>query len=147
MNALRALSPAALLFASASAASAQVVATLIAIQGDPAAGSTISTVNAPFIDNAGGVGFVASLADSRRAIMRSTGTAPATVSWDSSLALPSVLTGGESTMGISASGGFIYSPSAMATTLSTPTPASSSQPTSPRPASRAASPPFAAARA
>ena len=96
----------------ASAATAQVrSATLVAIQGGPAAGSTISTVNTPFVDNAGSVGFVASLADARRAIMRSTG-GPAGVAWESSLGLPTALTGGESTMGISAASGFIYSPSA-----------------------------------
>lgn len=100
-----------LVCAAGSVASGQVIsAGLLALQGDGAGDSTISSINAPFVDNAGGVGFVAGLANGERAIMRSTG-GPAVVIWSSSLALPSVVTGGESTMGISASGGFIYSPS------------------------------------
>lgn len=76
-------------------------------QGDTIGASTVSTVNSPFTDGNGRVGFVGSIADSQRFVWHDTG--PVFFSND---ALPVVLTGGESTMGVSDTGGFIYSPSA-----------------------------------
>lgn len=83
-----------------------VPAWLIVKVGDAVGPSTVSTLNSPFTDGNGKVGFVASLADSQRIIWWNTG--PVFFSGD---ALPDVLTGGESTMGVSDTGGFIYSPS------------------------------------
>ncbi|MGD9689440.1 MAG: hypothetical protein AB7K52_07465 [Phycisphaerales bacterium] len=103
--------PALLAMLAGSSALAQPVnAVLVVAQGDAIAGSTVSAVNAPFMDSTGAVGMVVSLADARRAIIR--GTPGNFVSiFDSGMALPDALTGGESTMGISAANGFIYSPS------------------------------------
>jgi PEP-CTERM motif len=81
-------------------------ANVVAKVGDAYDGSTIASVNSPFTDGNGKVGFVAALADSRRMIWHNTG--PVFYSDD---ALPLSLTGGESTMGVSNTGNFIYSPS------------------------------------
>lgn len=81
-------------------------ANVIAKVGDAYDGSTIAAVNSPFTDGNGKVGFVASLADARRMIWHDTG--PVFYSDD---ALPLSLTGGESTMGVSNTGDFVYSPS------------------------------------
>lgn len=89
------------------AAAGVVSATIVAAVGDPAGGSTISSVNSPFTDGNGRVGFVAALADARRMIWYDTGPV-----FFSDQALPLVLTGGEGTMGVSNTGGFVYSPSA-----------------------------------
>ncbi|HNQ23747.1 MAG TPA: PEP-CTERM sorting domain-containing protein [Phycisphaerae bacterium] len=75
--------------------------------GDALGGSTVSTLNSPFTDGHGKVGFVGALADDQRFVWHDTGPI-----FFSGSALPVVLTGGESTMGVSNSGGFIYSPSA-----------------------------------
>lgn len=75
---------------------------LIVKAGDSYDGSTVSTLNAPFTDGNGKVGFVGALADSRRFIWYDAG--PIFYS-------PPGVTGGESTMGVSNSGQFIYSPS------------------------------------
>lgn len=80
--------------------------TLIIKGGDALGQSTVSTLNTPFTDGNGRVGFVGALADSQRFIWWNTG--PVFFSND---ALPNVLTGGEGTMGVSNTGGFIYSPS------------------------------------
>ncbi|MCC6359716.1 MAG: hypothetical protein IT450_13305, partial [Phycisphaerales bacterium] len=87
-------------------AAAQTPATVVAKVGDPASNSTISTLNAPFTNGLGQVGFVAALADSTRIVWIGNGPV-----FNSADALPDVLTGGEGTMGISDAGGFVYSPS------------------------------------
>lgn len=84
----------------------QVAARVVAKVGDALDGSAISTLNAPFTNGLGQVGFVAGLADSSRAIWVDNGSV-----FNSSSALPDVLTGAEGTMGISDTGGFVYSPS------------------------------------
>ncbi len=89
------------------AACADVIpATVVVKVGDTVGPSTVSTLSTPFTDGNGRVGFVGSLADSQRFIWWDTG--PVFFSDD---ALPDVLTGHESTMGISDTGGFVYSPS------------------------------------
>jgi hypothetical protein len=91
----------------AAAACAEVVPAAVVVQeGDAVGPSTVSGLNAPFTDGNGRVGFVGALADSQRFIWWDTG--PVFFSGD---ALPDVVTGGESTMGVSNTGGFIYSPS------------------------------------
>lgn len=86
--------------------------TIIAIDNQPLPGSggdVVSVLNAPFTDGNGKVGFVGTL---------TTGAGTDVfvyydnqVVWRNSQALPgSVLTGGESTMGVGNSGQFIYSP-------------------------------------
>ena len=75
-------------------------------EGDALGVSTVSGLNAPFTDGNGKVGFVGSLADGQRFVWWNTG--PVFFSND---ALPDVLSGGESTMGIGDNGEFIYSPS------------------------------------
>ncbi len=82
-----------------------VSAELIVKAGDTVGAATVSTLNAPFTDSAGRVGFVGALSDGQRFIWWNDG--PVFFSND---ALPDVLTGGESTMGVSDTGGFIYSP-------------------------------------
>ncbi len=88
-------------------ASAEVVpVTLIVNEGQALGPAVVSGVEAPFTDGNGRVGFVGSLDNSERFIWWNTGPV-----FYSSQALPLVLTGGESTMGVSNTGGFIYSPS------------------------------------
>ncbi|GMU82128.1 MAG: hypothetical protein AMXMBFR47_19990 [Planctomycetota bacterium] len=87
-------------------AAAQTPATVVAKVGDAVGNSTISTLNAPFTNGLGQVGFVAALADSTRIVWIGNGPV-----FNSADALPDVLTGGEGTMGISDAGGFVYSPS------------------------------------
>ncbi len=94
------------LVAAAAQAVPPVPAYLVIKQGDAYGGSTVSSLNAPFTDGNGKVGFVAALADSQRMIWWNTGPV-----FYSNSALPDVLTGGESSMGVSNTGGFIYSPS------------------------------------
>jgi hypothetical protein len=89
-----------------STASAVIPAQIVLKAGDAVGGSTVASLNSPFTDGTGRVGFVGALADSRRFIWYD--TAPIFFSSD---ALPDSLTGGESTMGVSDAGGFIYSPS------------------------------------
>lgn len=84
-----------------------VPAWVVAKQGDALGGSTISSLNAPFTDANGKVGFVGALADNQRFVWWDTGPV-----FYSGSALPLALTGGEGTMGVSNTGGFIYSPSA-----------------------------------
>jgi hypothetical protein len=93
----------------AAAAGTVVSVDVILAQGDVPAGgngAAVSTLNAPFTDSANRVGFVAALDNGERAIWYDTG-----ITFLSSDALPDLLTGGESTMGVSDTGGFIYSPS------------------------------------
>ncbi|MFN0134783.1 MAG: hypothetical protein ACKVS9_01555 [Phycisphaerae bacterium] len=91
--------------AGSSIVSAQIAAQVIAKIGDAASGSTISALNAPFPATNGRVGFVASLADTNRIIWFDNGPI-----FNSSSALPNIVSGGESTMGVSETGAFIYSP-------------------------------------
>ncbi len=88
------------------AAAANLPAVLVVKQGDALGGSTVSTLNTPFTDGHGRVGFVGSLADNQRFIWHGNGPV-----FFSNSALPDVLSGGESTMGVSDDGGFAYSPS------------------------------------
>ncbi len=83
-----------------------VPAYMVVKEGDTIGDATVSTLNAPFTDGNGKVGFVGSLSDSQRFVWWDTG--PVFFSGD---ALPDVLTGGEGTMGVSDTGGFVYSPS------------------------------------
>ncbi len=92
--------------ASAPASGEVIPAQVVVLTTDPIGGSTVSGLNAPFTDGNGRVGFVGSMADAQRFIWWDTG--PVFFSND---ALPDVLTGSESTMGVSDDGGFIYSPS------------------------------------
>lgn len=79
---------------------------LVVKQGDVFGARTVSTLNTPFTNGPGKVGFVAAFDDATRGIWHDTGFV-----FNSSDALPDTVTGGESTMGISNTGGFIYSPS------------------------------------
>lgn len=89
-----------------SIACGQTPASLVIKIGDPVNDSTVTALNSPFTNSLGEVGYVASLSDGSRAIMIG-----AAQIFNSAGALPDVLSGGESTMGISDAGGFIYSPS------------------------------------
>jgi len=79
---------------------------VVALTTQPIGSSTISGLNAPFTDGNGRPGFVGSMADGQRFVWWDTGAV-----FFSGDALPDTLTGGESTMGVSDDGGFIYSPS------------------------------------
>ncbi|MGA0287928.1 MAG: dockerin type I repeat-containing protein [Phycisphaerales bacterium] len=85
-----------------------VEAELVAREGGPAPGgdgTTISALNAPFANGLGQVGFTGTLASGDRFVWLGD-----EIVWLNSDALPgSVLTGSESTMGISNLGGWIYS--------------------------------------
>ncbi len=71
-------------------------------------GSAFTSLNPPYTDSLGNVGFVGILASGDRIIWHTDGGV-----WLNSDALPEhTLTGAEGTMGISDAGGFIYSPSA-----------------------------------
>jgi len=107
IHAWRRLLAAGVAACAAAVASADVVsANLVVKEGDTVGPSTVSTVNAPFTDGNGKVGFVGALVDAQRFIWW--GAGPVFYSND---ALPDVLSGGEGTMGVSNTGGFIYSPS------------------------------------
>ncbi len=82
---------------------------LIIKSGDPVpdgSGTTVDILNAPFTNSNGQVGFVGSRSDGVRFIWFDDG-----VVFTADEALPTVLSGGEGTMGVSNAGGFIYSPS------------------------------------
>lgn len=82
-------------------------AVIVVKQGDPAAGSTVSSVNAPFTNGNGLVGFTGSLAVGGNFVWYDNG-----VRWLNTDALPAdTLTGAEGTMGVGNSAEFIYSPS------------------------------------
>lgn len=90
----------------AAAQGAVVPIDLVAKEGDALDGSTISSFSQPFVNGLGTLGFVAGLADNSRSVWYGTGSI-----FNSTSALPDVLGGGEANMGISNTGGFIYSPS------------------------------------
>lgn len=79
---------------------------LVAKEGDSLDGAVITGFSQPFVNGLGTVGFTANLDDSSRSVWYGTGSI-----FNSGSALPDVLTGSESNMGISNTGGFIYSPS------------------------------------
>ncbi len=83
-----------------------VSGSIVVKEGDALADSLVDTLNAPYTNGNGVVGFVVGLADGRRAIWYDTGAIFA-----SDDALPDLLTGSESNMGIGDAGQFIYSPS------------------------------------
>jgi hypothetical protein len=83
-----------------------VPAVLVALEGDAAGGSTVSTLNSPFANGNGEVGFTGGLANGDRYVWFDDG-----VVWLNSDSTGGVLVGGESTMGVSDAGSFIYSPS------------------------------------
>ncbi len=85
----------------------QIAANLVIKEGDALGGSTVASVNAPFTNGLGQVGLVVALEDSSRSIWFNGGQI-----FNSADALPTVLTGGESTMGVGNAGEFVYSPSA-----------------------------------
>jgi hypothetical protein len=84
----------------------QVAANLVIKEGDALGGSTVASLNAPFTNGLGQVGFVVPLADVTRAIWFNGGQI-----FNSADALPDLLTGGEGTMGVGDNGEFNYSPS------------------------------------
>ena len=95
------------LVTASTAALAARPAILVVKEGDPIGASTVSALNAPFTDSHGKVGFVGSMADGDRFIWWDDGPV-----FFASEETEYALTGGESTMGVSNTGGFIYSPSA-----------------------------------
>lgn len=97
---------AGLLAATSDGAKGQVPAQVIVKVGDMHGGRTVSTLNSPFTDGNGKVGFVSSFSDNTRGVWHSSGFV-----FNSSDLLPDSATGSEGTMGVSDSGGFIYSPS------------------------------------
>lgn len=76
--------------------------------GDTPAGitGTVSTLNTPFVDGSGTVAFIGDVDVNDDFVWYDSG-----IIWKNSDSVAPVLTGGESTMGISGAGGFIYSPS------------------------------------
>lgn len=87
---------------------ALVDVTLVVQDGDTPAGATgaVDTLNSPFVDGSGLVGFVGDVVGDDNFIWYDTG-----ITWKNSDAVSFTLSGGEATMGISGTGGFIYSPS------------------------------------
>lgn len=81
-------------------------ATLVIREGDMFGARTVDTLNSPFTNGNGQVGFVVGFTDGSRGIWFDNAFI-----FNSDDALPDVLSGGESTMGISDAGDFIYSPS------------------------------------
>ncbi|MFO0837227.1 MAG: hypothetical protein U1D55_01780 [Phycisphaerae bacterium] len=69
-------------------------------------GLSVSQINDPYTNGNGTVGLLIVLSDSSRGIWYDTGPI-----YNSSSLLPNVATGGEGTIGVSNTGGFIYSPS------------------------------------
>ncbi len=92
--------------ATASAFADPVSIGVVAKEGDALDGAVITGFSQPFVNGVGDVGFTATLDDGSRSVWYGGGTI-----FNSGSALPDVLTGGESNMGISNTGGFIYSPS------------------------------------
>ncbi len=86
---------------------ATVAASLVVLEGDTPAGAPgpVTALNSPFTDGNGAVGFTGVAGENF--VWYDTG-----ITWISSDGSPVVLTGGEGTMGVSNTGGFIYSPSA-----------------------------------
>jgi hypothetical protein len=87
---------------------AVVAADVVLQDGDAATGGTgtVDTLNTPFVEGNGFVGFVGDVIGDDSFVWYNAG-----VVWQNSSAVGSTLTGGESTMGVDNTGGFIYSPS------------------------------------
>ncbi len=100
------LVPAVAMFVAGIVEASQVPATLVLKAGDTVGASTVSTLNPPFTDANGKVGFLGTMADADRFIWHDTGPV-----WFNSDETVEVLTGGEGTMGIGNNAEFIYSPS------------------------------------
>ncbi len=85
---------------------AVVDAVVVVQEGETPTGAPgpVTSLNSPFTDGNGVVGFTGTAGEAF--VWYDTG-----ILWLSGDGLPSLLTGGESTMGVSDSGGFIYSPS------------------------------------
>ncbi len=95
------------LAAGIASAGGTISVTKILAEGDLLGGSTVtSTLNSPFTAGNGKVGFTGGLADGRNFVWFDTG-----LRFTNDQALPDVLTGTESTMGVGDNGEFIYSPS------------------------------------
>lgn len=86
---------------------AVVEATLVVQDGasPPGASGVVSTLRTPFVNGNGAVGFTGDVDVDDDFVWFDAG-----VVWSNSDALPTVLSGAEDTMGISNTGGFIYSP-------------------------------------
>ena len=97
---------AVMLVASVASAIPPKSAYVVVKEGDAIGSETVSTLNSPFTDGNGKVGFVGSISDSQRFVWWDTGPV-----FLSGSALPDALTGGEGTMGVGNNGEFIYSPS------------------------------------
>ncbi len=100
------LSAAATLGLIVATSGASTPAWIVVKEGDLVGGSAVTTLNAPFTDGYGRVGFVGGRETGDRFIWYNDG--PIFYSSDD---LDNTVTGGESTMGISDAGRFIYSPS------------------------------------
>ncbi len=90
----------------AGTAMAQVTATAVVLEGDVISGSAATGFSAPAVNGLGQVGYLATLSDGRRAMV-----IDGAVVFSSDQALPDIVAGGESTIGIGNNGEFIYSPS------------------------------------
>lgn len=102
------LACAAVPLALAAGASAAVQIDVIVKVGDHPPGSdggVVSTLNAPFTDGNGKVGFTGNLNPSNNFVFYDNA-----IIWKNSDGLPDTLTGTEGTMGVSNTGNFIYSP-------------------------------------
>lgn len=97
---------AVMLVASVASAIPPKSAYVVVKEGDAIGSETVSTLNSPFTDGNGKVGFVGSISDSQRFVWWDTGPV-----FLSGSMLPDAVTGGEGTMGIGNNGEFIYSPS------------------------------------
>jgi hypothetical protein len=87
-------------------AHAQLVsADLLLKGGDSVGSSTVDSLNAPFVNGLGQVGFLTALSDGSRSVV-----IDGVEVFNYADALPDVLSGGESTMGIGDNGEFIISP-------------------------------------
>lgn len=87
--------------------SAAVTARVVVRVGDSLGGGlTVSAINDPYTNGDGKVGLLVSVSDGTRSIWYDNGPI-----WNSSSLLPDVASGGEGTIGISDTAGFIYSPS------------------------------------
>jgi hypothetical protein len=88
------------------AAARLVPAEVVIAEGDPLAGSTVASLNSPFTNGDGRLAFTFGLAVGGAGVWHD-----GAVRWLNSDALPDVLIGGESTMGVGDAGELVYSPS------------------------------------
>jgi len=82
-----------------------IPAEIVVKAGDPVGSSTVASMGAPFTNSEGQLGFCGSLADDESFVWCSTGPV-----FLSNSVLPIIVSGGESTMGVDDSCGFIFSP-------------------------------------